>query len=156
MNQIIFKHTKTSYYTRYYSFLWLIILCISLIVVNNGLSALPDFIDRIFFRDLFASLVAISPIIYWQIWSIIATRNNVKTLKLENNFLLINFFGILKEKSLQINYSDISSLEWSSDHLKHFVFNLKNGEKKLIRTEIVNREKAFELIQKKIKDHSLN
>lgn len=148
----IFKYTKTSYSARYYSFLWLVLLYISGIVVNNGFAALPNFIYGIFFRDLFVSLVAISPIIFWQIWSIFGTRNSVKFLKIKNDSLLITFFGILKEKSLQLNYSDISSLEWSQDGFKRFALSLKNGEKKLIKTEIVDRQKAFDLLQQKIKE----
>jgi hypothetical protein len=148
----IFHHTKTSYSARYYSFLWMILFYIVYPIINGGFIALLDFIYGVFFRDLFVSLVALSPIMLWQIWSIYATRNSVKTLEIQDDLVIIKFFGILKEKSLQLNYSDIFSLEWSQDNLKHFVFNLKNGEKKLIKTEIVDRNKAFDLIQQKIKE----
>ncbi len=147
----IFKYTKTSYSARYYSvFLWIIGCYIVYPTWDKGLSYLPSFIYGAFFKNWTVSLAFLLPPLLWQTWSIFATRNNVKLLKIESDFLLINFFGILKEKSLQLNYSEISSIEWSQDGFKHFLFTLKTGEKKLIKTEIINRERAFELISKKI------
>lgn len=147
-----FKYTKTSYSARYYSFLWTVILYTSIIVSNKGTEVLPAFFYDAFFKDWAISLVFLLPIFCWQIWSIIATRNSIKFLEVKDELLFIRFFGILKEKHLQINYSDISSLEWSKDPYKHFVFNFKNREKRLIRAEIYDKEIAFDMIQKKISE----
>lgn len=149
----VFWHTKMIHIARYYSvFLWIFGWYIIHPIINEGITELPSFIYGAFFKDWAVSLAFLSVPFFWIIVSILATANNTKTLELKDDSLLINFFGILKEKSLQLNYSDISSLEWSQDGFKHFVFNLKNGEKKLIKTEIIDRNKAFEIIKEKIKE----
>ena len=145
----IFTYNKTSYIARYYSCLWLVLLYIALLVVNKGFFALPQFVYDVFLKDFLMSLIFLFPVLLWHVWSIIGTRNNVKFLEVRDNFLFIKFFGILKENSIQLNYSDIKSIEWSKDGMYHFVLNLKNGEQKVLRTEICDREKAFELIKSK-------
>lgn len=149
----VFQHTKMIYAARYYSvFLWIVGWYVVHPILNEGIAELPSFIYGAFFKDWAVSLAFLSVPIFWIIVSITATANNAKTLKIEEDSLLIIFFGLLKEKHLQLNYSDIISLEWSEDLLQHFVFNLRSGEKKLIRTEILDRKKAFDLIQQKIKE----
>ena len=149
----IFQHTKMIYTGRYYSvLLWVIGWDIVYPVWLKGLSYLPIYIYGVFFEDPERALIFLSLPFFWIIFSLAATANNVFFLEIKDNFLLVTFFGFLKKKSLKLNYADISSLEWSQDSFKNFVFNLKNGEKKLIKTEIVDRKKAFDIIQQKIKE----
>ena len=149
----IFIHTKTIYLGRYYVWLlWVIGGYVIHPILNEGIAELPNFIYGAFFKDWAVSLVFLSVPFFWIIVSITATANNVKTITIQEDLFLIKFFGIFKEKPLELNYSDISSLEWSKNNLYHFVFTLKNGKVKLIRAEIIDRERAFSLIQEKIKE----
>lgn len=60
----------------------------------------------------------------------IISAKYVKTLEIKEKSLVIRMFGIIKSRIVEINYSNISKLEYSKDQFKYFVFFLKNGEKK--------------------------
>ncbi len=52
----------------------------------------------------------------------IISAKYVKTLEIKEKSLVIRMLGIIKNKILQIDYCDISKLEYSMDHFKYFVF----------------------------------
>jgi hypothetical protein len=87
---------------------------------------------------------------------VINTSKHVKTLSINQKYLVIKLFGVIRSKTIKINYSDILHLEYSSDHFRHFIFTLKNGEKRMMRTDIKEKDEAFKLIQQKIVNSNKN
>jgi hypothetical protein len=148
MNEIIvFRNLKSVLVGRYVPG---IILSLGFIFLPLSDGNLIKF-WRSTFEDLFSLFMVFSIVSIAEMTGIINTSQHIKSLKIKNDVLFIKLFGVFREKSLQLNYSDILSIEWSQNGLKHFVLNLKNGEQKLIRSEIYDREKAFDLIQQNIK-----
>ena len=78
------------------------------------------------------------------------TANRIKFLTIGDDAILIVLFGFLREKSFKISYSDAASLEYANNRVKSFIFTLKSGERREMRADISEKEKAFELIQQKI------
>lgn len=152
---LIFKNQKIVWINRYfYGLFFVFCFYIILPIMEEGnVLAILDFIRSSFSRGLLGISLLLVPVIFIQIiFGNLNTSQHTKSIIIKDSCVIIKLFGTFKEKLLQLNYSDIASLEWSKDNFKHFLFNLKNGEEKLIKTEIYDREKAFDLIQEKIKE----
>ena len=150
-NNIYFKHDGGSYAVRYYSiWLWIIGWFIVYPILIKGFSGFPNFIYGIFFKDWAIALVFLLIPVFWQIYVTYETSDRIKFMTLKSDLILIKFYGFFKEKSNKIYYNDISSLEHANDWVKSFIFTMKSGEKRIIRADILEKDKAFELIRQRI------
>ena len=100
-----------------------------------------------FFNSLVSTLILFFLFFLALSIGVINTCKHVKTLSINHECLVIKMFGIIRSKTTKINYSNISKLEYSKDQFKYFVFFLKNGEKKVIKAYIFNKD-GTQLIRK--------
>ena len=151
----IFKNEKKIIVGRYTLFVGMLALSIVPPLADHyhSLSGLYNSILGLYqsyFDDLVSTLIFAFFLFFGYMFGAIISAKYVRSLEIKENFLTIRIFGIIKNKILQIDYSDISKLEYSTDQFKYFVFFLKNGEKKVIKAYIFNKDEAFDLIQQKI------
>lgn len=151
----IFKNEKKIIIGRYSLFVGMFALSIVPPVADNyhSLSGLYNSILGVYqsyFKDLVSTIIFAFFLFFGYMFGAIISAKYVKTLEIKEKSLVIRMFGIIKKKILQIDYSDISKLEYSTDQFKYFVFFLKSGEKKVIKAYIFNKDEAFDLIQQKI------
>ena len=114
------------------------------------------YLYKSFFNSFVSILILFSLFCLSLSIGVINTSKYVKILTINHRYLVIKMFGITRYRTTKINYSDILCLEYSSDEFKHFIFTLKTGEKKMIRTDIIGKDKAFKLIQQKIASSNKN
>ena len=148
-----FKSRFRSYLSRYFGTL----LITTVMVIAFYLQSLAkgfsfyDVVKKFYFTDVRMTLFfLIIPFIY-HINSYLITNKYPKLLKVSNDSIIFNFF---KKPRLTINYSEIKSLEYSDKIRRDFVFILKNGDKKVIPSSVIGYERAFEEINKKIKENN--
>lgn len=151
----IFKNEKKVIIGRYSLFVGMFALSIIPPIADNyhSLKGLYNSILGVYqsyFEDLVSTIIFAFFLFFGYMFGAIISAKYVKTLEIKEKSLVIRMLGIIKNKILQIDYCDISKLEYSMDHFKYFVFFLKNGEKKVIKTYIFNKDEAFDLIQQKI------
>ncbi|MFT6332589.1 MAG: hypothetical protein ACJAW3_000931 [Lentimonas sp.] len=101
-----------------------------------------------FLRDIRLTGIFFVILLYGQIVCYFATRSSTKLLQVLDKKLIFTFFN---GKILELNYSDVKSLEMTKDSFGQFQFTLKNGEIKTPRTTIKDKQKAFDLITQRIK-----
>jgi len=148
-----FKAEYRSYLGRYFGSLWIaIVILLALYFRMKSQGYDFSFFFSIFHsNNLKGTLIFLIIPVGNHIISYLTTNKYPKILKLSDNLITIDFF---RKTSLTLKYSEIKSLEYSDKIYRDFVFILKNGEKKVIPSAVRSYEKAFEEINKKIKENN--
>ena len=100
-----------------------------------------------YFKDIVSTIIFAFFLFFGYMFGAIISAKYVKNLEIKEKSLVVRMFGIIKSRIVEINYSNISKLEYSKDQFKYFVFFLKNGEKKVIKAYIFNKD-GTQLIRK--------
>lgn len=146
-----FKAEYQSYITRYWGGFAALLLIIYGFFVHWVFKdfSLTNLLKEIFLSGNESILFSLVVFLIFQISGYISTNKRPKVLELAKDSLTFRFF---KKPSLTLKYSEIESLEYTKDIFKNFEFTLKNGEKKMIYSTLSDNKKAFEEINKKIKE----
>lgn len=142
-----------SYSTRYYGWLnaflsgcaWMIFYPLAL---GKGFLFFEAF-NKFFLSDIRLAGLFLGMIALFHLNGYYSTQKSTKLLEILESKLIFNFFN---RKTLELNYLDISCLNYTQDIFKNFQFTLKNGEIKAVYASVKNKQQAFELIQQKIRE----
>ena len=137
-----FKAEYRSYITRYFG-------GVAFVLIATFGFFLGSLIYEVSISSLMGSLHLFFVIIgsLQQIIGYLSTNKHTKLLKLDDSYLVINFF---KKPTITLKYSEIQSLEYTKDIFKNFEFTLSNGEKIMIYSTLKDNDLALKEIQKRI------
>ena len=149
-----FKAEYRSYIGRYFGTLWgtagmILVFLFGFQLKGKGFAFSINSIEKFYFSDIKLTLFFLIIPVAYHVNSYLVTNRYPKLVRLGKSSLTIHFF---KKTSLDIKYSEINSLDYSEDRFKDFIFNLKNKKQEKFHPAIRNKEKAFEMINKKIKE----
>lgn len=148
-----FEALLISYATRYFA--WLnafLMMCSWMLLYPLALGEGFRFIELFkgaFFSDIRLTGIFLGMIIMFQIIGFFGSQNSSKFLEVLDDIILFELFN---GKIFKLEYSEISSLEYTRDAYKNFEFTFKDGSKKVFYASVKNKQKAFELIKKKIEE----
>lgn len=103
--------------------------------------------DTMFLKDIRVVGLLLGICLYGQIICYFCSNTLTKLLTIEEDKAIFHFFN---NKVHEFKYSDLSSLDYTNDLYKIFLFTFKDGKKQKISSSVKNHKMASEIIRKKI------
>lgn len=148
-----FEGYKLPRFVMYNGWLIGLMMIIAFVVIR------PIFDDRISIVSLFELLFLKSAKLTFLVFGLSCiltqfagydcSRTKLKFLEILGDKVI---FYLLDGKVLELKYSELSSLEYTNDIYKIFLFTFKDGGKQKISNSIKDHKTAFEMINKKIQE----
>lgn len=143
-----FESQKVNYVGRYGGFLIAVCMWLLFPVLQGDFAIFFKMINQIIYNQAILLILLIAAA-YMQLVGFFISQVKTKLLSVLDSKVIFNLFS---GKTIELNYSDISCLNYTQDIFKNFQFTLKNGEVKVVCATVKNQQQAFELIQQKIRE----
>lgn len=147
-----FKLPRFVMYNGWLIGLGMMLGCIILypLALGKGFSLFKTAIYDMFFRDFkLTVLFSFVTFVPMQIAGYDCSRTKPKFIEVLEEEIIIH---LLSGKVHEFKYSDLSSLEYTNDIYKIFLFTFKDGGKQKISNSVKNSELAFAMIRQKIQE----